>query len=742
MTDVRYGRVRAIFLAARELDADARRRYVEDACAGDAALRAEVERLMAHGEQAGAFLEDPALPGEVDLHALAAQAKTADAAPASLLPGESIDGYRLLRALGAGGFGLVFEAEQERPVRRRVALKVLREELGTAQARARFGAEREALARMEHPGIARVLDAGVTSAGRPYFALELIAGEPLSAWCARNGASLRTRLELIQQACAAVQHAHHKGIIHRDLKPSNVLVAEVDGRPQVKVIDFGIAKAVEEHLLGATLATRTGQLLGTPAYMSPEQAGSTRGDIDTRSDVYALGALLYELIAGHPPFDPERLARSTPVELQHILFDEEPPRPSTRAEGHLVSARSLPSDLDWIALRALEKDRERRYATAAELAADLERFLADEPVLARPPTAGYRLRKLARRHRAAFIGAAAVLAALVAGLAGTIWQALRASDQRDKAFAAQGEALAQTHVAQAEREEALRQKANAEEKAETVLAVLEFVQRMLTAAGPDVAQGRDPTVGQVLDATAREIAGSFAGPPAVEATFRGMLGNVYRKLGRLDDAAPHLEWAWRKREELAGPDDPDTLRSLNDWAAIVAERGDPTQAEQLYARSIESSRRVLGAEHLRTLTAMNNRAQALRELGRLDEAEDLLEEALDLRLRTCDERERFALVVQHNLAGIALQREDWDLAEPLLQSVLEARLEVCGPRHPETLETLSCLGATLTGLGRNAEAEAVLSEAVEGMTAVLGAESPLTVEAATRLAAARQAAVH
>jgi len=737
-----YERLRELFLAARELAAGERARFLEQACGGDGPLRAEVERLLTHAEQAGMFLESPAISADLGLEQLADTPGPQPDAPGALAQAETIEGYRIVRTVGAGGFGIVLEAEQERPVRRRVALKVLREGLGSAQVLARFAAERQALARMEHPGIARVLDAGATSAGRPFFALEFVDGESLTAWCARQGTGLRGRLELFVQACAAVQHAHQKGIIHRDLKPSNVLVTEVDGAPQVKVIDFGIAKAVGQHLLGESLSTRTGQIVGTPAYMSPEQAAGGGDDVDTRSDVYALGALLYELLTGGPPFDPGRLARATPAEFQRILLEEDPPRPSARSERSGASsgaARALEGDLDWIVLRALEKQREQRYSTAAELGADVGRFLADEPVLARPPSAAYRLRKLARRHRAAFAAAVAVALALVLGLAGTLWQAVRASDQRDKARLAEGQARAQSEAAFAAREDALRQQAVAEEKAETVLAVLEFVQRMLAAAGPELAQGRDPSVREVLDATAREIAGGFGGPPAVEATFRNMLGNVYRRLGRIDVAAPHLEWAWRKREELSGPDDPETLRALNDWAALVAERGDPAQAERLYARSIEASRRVLGPEHLRTLTAINNRAQALRELGRLDEAEDLLEEALDLRLRGHDERERFALVVQHNLAGVALQRGAWALAEPLLQTVLEARLELSGPRHPETLETLSLLGAALTGLGRHAEAEAVLVEAVEGLTAVLGPAHPLTTEASGRLAAARAA---
>jgi len=738
----RYERVRELFLAARDRTARDRDRFLDGACRQDAALRAEVERLLAHGELAGSFLEQHALGGDLDLAGLAPALSRGDVDGGGLAPGEAIAGYRVLRVIGAGGFGSVLEAEQERPVERRVAVKVLRPGMDSRQVLARFAAERQTLARMDHAGIARVLDAGSTSLGRPFFAMELVAGEPITDWCARKGSGLRERLELFLQLCAAVQHAHYKGIIHRDLKPSNVLVADGQDGAQVKVIDFGIAKAVGEPLLGGSLATRAGQLIGTPAYMSPEQAVGGGEDVGTRCDVYSLGALLYELLAGEPPFDPGRLSRATPSEFRRVLLEEDPPRPSERAAGSAQTApraRRLAGDLDWIVLRTLEKDPERRYPSVAELAADLARHLADEPVLARPPGAVYRLRKLARRHRVAFAAGVAIVLALTLGIAGTAWQAVRAGEQRDRALEAREEADRQSKAAEAAREEAVREKAVAEEKAQALLAVLEFVQRMLSAAGPDVAQGSEPTVREMLDATAREIAGGFGGPPEVEAEFRSMLGNVYRQLGLLGEARSHLEWAYRTREALRGPDDPDTLRARNDWAALVAEAGDPAEAERLYALSVAAGRRTLGPEHLRTLTAMNNRAQALRQIGRLDEAAALLEEALECRLRTHGERDRFTLVVLHNLAGIHLQREEWDLAESLLRDALDARLELLGPRHPESLETLSDLGSALLELGRLEESEAVLTEAVEGLSAVYGREHPRSDEASRRLSALRAA---
>jgi WD40 repeat protein/serine/threonine protein kinase len=471
-----------LFVRAAEIDAPADRRiFLDQQCDGDAGLRAQVESLLSAGGDVGSFLERPAAPG------LAAHAATAAYPPITEGPGTVIGPYRLMEQIGEGGFGLVFVAEQQEPVRRKVALKVIKPGMDSREVIARFEAERQALALMDHPNIARVLDAGATETGRPYFVMELVKGVPITDYCDRNQLTPRDRLELFVGVCQAVQHAHQKGVIHRDLKPSNVLVTLHDGRPVVKVIDFGIAKAVGQRLTDKTVYTRFAQLIGTPLYMSPEQAEMSGLDIDTRSDVYALGVLLYELLTGTTPFDGERLKRAAFDEVRRIIREEEPPRPSTRlstlgATLSAVSARRrtepgrlsalVRGELDWIVMRCLDKDRTRRYETANGLARDVERYLKDEPVEACPPTAGYRLRKFARKNRRLLATAAAFAALLLLGVAGSAWQAVRAKE---------AEGVAQGNAAQArdKEKEANEQRDDAQKQRDEVKAVNEKLEAAL-----------------------------------------------------------------------------------------------------------------------------------------------------------------------------------------------------------------------------------------------------------------------
>jgi serine/threonine protein kinase/WD40 repeat protein len=412
----------SILVTAVEMDSEAeRRRFVDQACAGDAELKRRVEKLIENYFRAGAFLESPA----ADLLA------TLEEMAVSERPGTVVGQYRLLEQIGEGGFGIVFLAEQQQPVRRQVALKVLKPGMDSRQVIARFEAERQALALMDHPNIARVVDAGQTGSGRPYFVMDLVEGLPITEHCDQARLTPRARLELFVDVCRAVQHAHQKGIIHRDLKPSNILVSLRDGAARVKVIDFGIAKALGQELTDKTLCTGFGQVLGTPLYVSPEQAALSGPDVDTRSDVYALGVLLYELLTGSTPLERGRLEQTPLLDVLRIIREEEPPRPSARlrtAEGlpAIAAKRGLEpgrlrglvhGELDWIVMKCLEKDRDRRYETANGLARDLERYLRDEPVLACPPSAGYRLRKFARRHKAAVTAAVLTAAVLVLGLA-------------------------------------------------------------------------------------------------------------------------------------------------------------------------------------------------------------------------------------------------------------------------------------------------------------------------------------
>jgi eukaryotic-like serine/threonine-protein kinase len=460
---------RELFEAALERPVSERAQFLKEACAGDARLRGQVEALLARHREADSFLERPA--GEL----------TCAPVPMSEKPGTKIGPYKLLQRIGEGGFGVVYMAEQERPVRRKVALKIIKPGMDTDQVIARFESERQALALMDHPHIARVLDAGATDSGRPYFVMELVKGVPITEFCDKNRMSTAGRLKLFIDVCHAIQHAHHKGVIHRDIKPSNVMVTLHDGEPVVKVIDFGVAKATVQKLTERTLFTAYGQMIGTPAYMSPEQAEMSGLDIDTRSDVYSLGVLLYELLTGTTPLENKRLRLAGYVEMQRLIREEEAPRPSDRLSSlgdsatilagqrgldvrHLV--KLLSGDLDWVVMKALDKDRNRRYATPGSFSEDIERYLGQETVLARPPSAAYRLRKFVQRNKVAVLTVGTMAAILLVGIAGTTYGLFREASQRSIAEAETQRAAAEQHKAEA----ALAQTTVSEQKAQASLA--------------------------------------------------------------------------------------------------------------------------------------------------------------------------------------------------------------------------------------------------------------------------------
>ena len=419
----RFHREEEIFEAALKLPAEQRGAYLQAACGSDPALRAQIDGLLKAHDEAGGFMAEPAAP---------ARKTIVLTLPPDEKPGDKIGRFKLLQQIGEGGCGVVYMAEQEEPVRRRVALKVIKLGMDTKTVVARFEAERQALAMMDHPNIAKVLDAGATDTGRPFFVMELVRGVKITDYCDQNKLSTTERLGLFIQVCNAIQHAHQKGIIHRDIKPSNILVTLHDGKPIPKVIDFGIAKATQGRLTDQTLFTAFEQFIGTPAYMSPEQAEMSGLDIDTRSDIYALGVLLYELLTSRTPFDPKELLQAGLDELRRTIREKEPARPSTRlstllaADLTAVAQRRqadaprlihlLRGDLDWIVMKSLEKDRTRRYETANGLAADIQRYLTNEPIEARPPSALYRFQKLVRRNKAVFAAAGTGVGALVIGL--------------------------------------------------------------------------------------------------------------------------------------------------------------------------------------------------------------------------------------------------------------------------------------------------------------------------------------
>ncbi|HOK78606.1 MAG TPA: serine/threonine-protein kinase, partial [Verrucomicrobiota bacterium] len=461
--DNHINREREIFLEALEYSSKEERVvFVERAAAGDPELRKSVLDLL-EIDEAQAVLEH----GPVE-----SLRQSMEVAGRLAFREEQIGGfvgrYKLLEKIGEGGFGMVYRAEQHEPVRREVAVKVIKLGMDTKSVVARFEAERQALALMDHPSIARVLDGGATSTGRPYFVMELVRGVPITDYCRANKLSLEDRLALFIQLCHAIQHAHQKGVIHRDLKPSNVLVTVLDGKPLPKVIDFGVAKAIEEPLTEKTVLTNFHAFIGTPAYTSPEQAEMTGADVDTRSDIYSLGVLLYELLTGVTPFDAKELAESGLDGMRRVIKEVEPPKPSTRLRRAIVSARAdwpiatVDRDLDWIVMKCLEKDRTRRYATAQELAADIQRYLDHEPVMARPQSTLYRMQKALRRHRVAFAAGTAILVAVVLGTTVSVWQALRATRAERIAEERRKNEEILRHNAELERERALESQRKAE----------------------------------------------------------------------------------------------------------------------------------------------------------------------------------------------------------------------------------------------------------------------------------------
>jgi len=565
-----------------------REAYLDQACAGNQALRRRLAALLQAHESPDPFLEPPV-----------AQAGTATVLlPPEEGPGALIGRYKILERIGQGGFGVVYVAEQREPIKRRVALKIIKLGMDTRQVVARFEAERQALALMDHPNIAKVLDAGATETGRPYFVMELVRGIPITHYCDQEKLATPGRLDLFIQVCHAIQHAHQKGIIHRDIKPSNILVTLHDGVPVPKVIDFGIAKATQQELTEKTVYTQFQQFIGTPAYMSPEQAEMSRLDIDTRSDIYSLGVLLYELLTGSTPFDTKELLQSGLDEMRKIIREREPVRPSTRLktladpERTTVAKRRhadppqlihlLRGDLDWIAMKCLEKDRARRYETANSLGSDVERFLGQEPVLAAPPSATYRAWKFIRRHRAGVVMTAALAGALAAGL---------------------GAAL--LGFAQARRE-----RSRAETEAANARAVNEFlIKDFLEQASPDKLPDRDVKLRTVLDQAASQLEQRFAGKPLAEAEIREGFSASYYDLGEYSNAWFHLDRAIGIYLERFGPSDARSLKARHRAAQILWRQGRYDAAKQLCEALLPVQRRVLGLENADTLETFNTLAR-------------------------------------------------------------------------------------------------------------------------------------
>ena len=631
-----------------------------------------------------------------------------------------------MEQVGVGGFGLVFVAEQQDPVRRKVALKVLKPGMDTREVIARFEAERQALALMDHPNIAKVHDAGTTDTGRPYFVMELVKGVPITDYCDQAQLTPRQRLELFIPVCQAVQHAHQKGIIHRDLKPSNVLVTLHDGTPVPKVIDFGVAKAIGQHLTEKTIYTRLTQMIGTPLYMSPEQAEMSGLDIDTRSDIYSLGVLLYELLTGTTPFDRQRFGKAAFDEIRRIIREEEPPRPSTRLTslGETLSSVSAKrnmepkklsalakGDLDWIVMKALEKDRSRRYETASGFAADVRRFLAEEPVEARPPSAWYSFRKLALRNKAALTTVALVAGALVLGTAVATWQAVRATRAEEQARAGEQRAMA----------------------------VQYFLDQVMAAPRPKGLEGglgKDVSLRETADAIEPKIAAHFKDQPTVEASLRNTLGLTYWHLGRPDLAVRQHERALELREAVLGPDHPDTVISRNNLALAYKDSGQPALAIPLFERALEAFRRLRGPDHPDTLACQNNLALAYQGAGQLDRAISLFERTLEACRRGLGPDHTLTLTCRNNLGLAKMAVGDPSSAIPLFDEVRKGLTTALGPDHLDTILCEESLAAAYMAVRKPTLAVPLFEEALKKLTELLGGDDARTLACQNSLATA------
>jgi serine/threonine protein kinase/tetratricopeptide (TPR) repeat protein len=644
------------------------------------------------------------------LHAMVWQAK------------ESIGPYQLLQRIGLGGMGEVWLAEQKQPVRRRVALKLIKAGMDTGEVVARFQSERQALALMDHPNIAKVFDAGSTPQGRPYFVMEYITGIPITKYGDQHRMTLRERLELFVHVCEGVQHAHQKGIIHRDLKPSNILVDDVDGKPLPRIIDFGVAKAIAHGLIGERQFTQTGAIVGTPAYMSPEQAGSSGVDVDTRTDVYSLGVVLYELLVGVRPLDFHELASN---EMLRRLREQEAPRPSTKLRslrGQVSTtaqdrgadpptlARQLRGDLDAITLKALEKDRSRRYSSPSDLAADIERYLKNDAVLAVPPSAAYRARKFARRHRGALATIGAFVLVLILAAAVSIRQSVRANSEA---------AVAQ--------------------------AVSDFLQNDLLAQGSPYTQwgwgsgataDPDLKVRTALDRAAARITGRFEQQPEVEAAIRDTIGQTYMGLWLTTEGRKQFDRALDLHRRALGAENPKTLRTGSRLAGAAAAEGRYAQAEALYGQVLKIQRRVLGSEHPDTLSSMYGLACIYRERGQYLQAEALLGRILEVSRRVLGQEHPYTLDCMGLLAEVYYRQSKYTQAEVLGGQVLELRRRVLGPEHPDTTISMSDLGNVYLNRGRFAQAEAIYSRTLEIRRRVMGPEHPYTLAAMNNLARA------
>jgi eukaryotic-like serine/threonine-protein kinase len=718
MTVARWDQVKELLHQAMQLASAQRALFLDEACSSDPALRAEVESLLLADEGIrSSYMESPPLPEELGA------GTDGIGSAVSLEAGQVFSQrFQLVRKLGEGGMGQVWLAEQTSPVRRQVALKLIKAGMYDEALAQRFQSERQSLAIMDHPAIAKVFDAGATPQGQPYFVMEYVPGLPITEYCDQKKLEIRDRLELFIQACNGVQHAHQKAIIHRDLKPANILVVEVDGNPVPRIIDFGLAKATTPHAASETIFTQLGHFVGTPGYMSPEQADPEIADIDTRTDVYSLGVVLYVLLAGLQPFETKQRQKQPLDELLRKLREEEPPRPSTKvgadrdtsaktAEARGTEPRQLVSilrgDLDWIAMKALEKDRAFRYGGPSELAADLRRSLNHEPIVARPANAGYRLRKYVRRHRAAVVVAAGLVLLLSAFFVLQALQLRRITRERDRT----------AH----ERDRATR--------------ITDFMTGMFKVSDPSESRGNSVTAREILDKASNDMGKGLAKDPEVQAQMMQVMASTYTNLGLYPRAHELAKRALDARVSLLGPDDPKTLESMAQLGWILDREGHSDAAEKQEREALAGERRILGLENPLTLETMDHLAMNQGHRGHYDETERLEREVIGVEARVLGPDNTQTLQSINHLGWALLLQGRYTEAEQEYRRLLDVERRVLGPDHPETLKSLSNLAMVLQSQHRFADAEQLYREALATQQHVLGQEHQNTARAMFNLAA-------
>jgi len=685
----RWLELERLYHAALERPPDERQSFVEQACAHDEWLRRELESLLAHDRPDEDFLDQPAIG--VAARELAVNGIEAD----SIEAGSLIGPYRILEQIARGGMGVVYRAEQQHPVRRMVALKVIKPGMDSEQVVSRFQAERQALGVLDHPNIARVLDAGTTPAGRLYFVMELVDGLSITEYCRKHELSLRERLALFIPVCHAIQHAHQKGIIHRDIKPSNILVTVYDGLPVPKVIDFGIAKAMHEPLTERSMHTLVGAAIGTLEYMSPEQAGSFDEDIDTRTDVYSLGVVLYELLAGAPPLDRKGIPFD---EFLRRLREDEPCPPSVRL-GNIKGAQAVRGDLDWIVIKALERDRARRYETVNGLASDFRRYLVGEPVEAAPPSISYRMRMFARRNRVG-LATAAAFSALLIGSAITLAVQLRVARRaRDRA----------TEIA-------------------------DFMTQMFKMPNPSLARGNSVTAREILDRASQQIGARLDRDPEVQAQLMGTMAQTYTGLGLYSRAQELTERTLAIQRSLHGERDRATLATESYLAQLIRSQGHNPEAEKLLLSTVEAQRQALGRDDPDTLASMDRLGYVYSNEARHAEAERVFRQTLEAERRVLGPQHPQTLSTLNELAETVTAQGRYADADKMYDELIAAQRQILGADHPATLLSMSHAAENLCAEGRFADAEKLYLQVIAGQRRVLGPEHPQTLRAMTVLA--------